>query len=83
MSEAAPKREFNEKFQPPPSKELDLINYLLDCYERISNEERTAPKVCVCVCVCMCVCVCVCVCVYVCVCVCVCVYVCVCDCAEV
>ena len=54
MAEAAPKREFNEKFQPPPSKELDLINYLLDCYERISNEERTAPKVGACnLCVCM------------------------------
>ncbi|KAK7093486.1 ubiquitin conjugation factor E4 B-like isoform X2 [Littorina saxatilis] len=44
MAEAAPKREFAEKFQPPPSKELDLISYLLDCYERISTEERTAPK---------------------------------------
>lgn len=44
MPEVSPKREFSEHFQPQPSKELDLINYLLDCYERISTEERTAPK---------------------------------------
>ena len=45
MAEAAPKREFSEKCQPHPSKELSIINYLLDSYERISTEERTAPKV--------------------------------------
>lgn len=44
MVEATPKREFSERFQAEPSKELDLLNYLLDCYERISTEERTAPK---------------------------------------
>ncbi|KAK7497939.1 hypothetical protein BaRGS_00010810 [Batillaria attramentaria] len=44
MTEAAPKREFSERFQPEPSKELDVLNYLLDGYERISTEERTAPK---------------------------------------
>lgn len=45
ISEAAPKREFSEKFRPQPCEELDVLNYLFDCYERISIEERTAPKV--------------------------------------
>ncbi|KAL8587345.1 hypothetical protein ACOMHN_045592 [Nucella lapillus] len=44
MLEAAPKREFTEKFPPQPSIEHNLINYLLDSYERISTEERMAPK---------------------------------------
>ncbi|PVD36627.1 hypothetical protein C0Q70_03613 [Pomacea canaliculata] len=44
ISEAAPKREFSEKFRPQPCEELDVLNYLFDCYERISIEERTAPK---------------------------------------
>ena len=34
-----------EKFQPEKSKEVELLNYLLDCYERVGMEERTAPKV--------------------------------------
>lgn len=45
MSEAAPRREFLDRFQPQHCKELDVLNYLLDCYERVSIEERTAPKV--------------------------------------
>ncbi|XP_076451864.1 LOW QUALITY PROTEIN: ubiquitin conjugation factor E4 B-like [Babylonia areolata] len=44
MPEAAPKREFSDKFPPQPSTEHNLITYLLDCYERISIEERMAPK---------------------------------------
>ena len=38
-------RQFYEKFQPEKCKEVDLINYLLDCYDRVHYEERASPKV--------------------------------------
>ena len=41
-----PKREFTCKLRPVRCKEVDMVNYLLDSYERVSLEERTAPKVC-------------------------------------
>ena len=35
-----------ERFQPEKgSEEIKLINYLLDCYDRVNIEERMAPKV--------------------------------------
>lgn len=40
---ALPKREFSPKFPSERCKEVDMINYLLDCYERAGVEERTAP----------------------------------------
>ncbi|ESO98532.1 hypothetical protein LOTGIDRAFT_174217 [Lottia gigantea] len=39
-----PKREFISRCEPLVCKEVDMINYLLDSYERVSIEERTAPK---------------------------------------
>ncbi|KAK3104970.1 hypothetical protein FSP39_014399 [Pinctada imbricata] len=38
-----PKREFS-KYPVEKCKEVELINYLLDCYDRVSIEERIAPK---------------------------------------
>ncbi|XP_033763599.1 LOW QUALITY PROTEIN: ubiquitin conjugation factor E4 B-like [Pecten maximus] len=38
-----PKREFSPKYPSEKIKEVDMINYLLDCYERAGIEERTAP----------------------------------------
>ncbi|XP_048250307.1 ubiquitin conjugation factor E4 B-like [Haliotis rufescens] len=39
-------REFSEKFPLAKCKEVDMLNYLLDCYDRVAVEERTAPKRC-------------------------------------
>ncbi|XP_055958481.1 ubiquitin conjugation factor E4 B [Patella vulgata] len=39
-----PKREFVSRCEPVKCKEVNMINYLLDCYERVGIEERTAPK---------------------------------------
>ncbi|KAI0243357.1 Ubiquitin conjugation factor E4 B [Lamellibrachia satsuma] len=40
-----PSRQFPfDKFQPRQCRETDMINYLLDCYERVSLEERNSPK---------------------------------------
>lgn len=36
------RREF--KYEPEKCKDTDLINYLLDSYDRVAIEERTAPK---------------------------------------
>ncbi|XP_041377968.1 ubiquitin conjugation factor E4 B-like [Gigantopelta aegis] len=44
MSPEPSKREFLSRFPPADCKETDMINYLLDCYDRVSVEERTAPK---------------------------------------
>ena len=41
-----PRREFSSKLRPENCKEVDMLNYLFDCYERVAYEERTAPKVC-------------------------------------
>ena len=38
-------RKFTSKIQPQKKKEVELINYLLDCYESVAVEERTNPKV--------------------------------------
>lgn len=37
-------RKFTSKIQPQKKKEVELINYLLDCYESVAVEERTNPK---------------------------------------
>ena len=37
------RREF--RYEPEKCKETDMINYLLDSYDRVGSEERTAPKV--------------------------------------
>ena len=37
------RREF--KYEPDKCKDVDMINYLLDSYDRVAGEERTAPKV--------------------------------------
>ncbi|KAJ8320744.1 hypothetical protein KUTeg_002331 [Tegillarca granosa] len=42
--ESPSKREFSSKYQPPKCKEIDMINYLLDCYDRVALEERISPK---------------------------------------
>ncbi|XP_048766609.1 ubiquitin conjugation factor E4 B-like [Ostrea edulis] len=39
-----PKREFSEKYQPETCKEVEMMNYLMDCYDRAGLEERLAPK---------------------------------------
>lgn len=38
-------RKFTSKIQLQKKKEVELINYLLDCYESVAVEERTNPKV--------------------------------------
>lgn len=40
-----PKREFSARYQPENCKEVEMINYLIDCYDRAGLEERLAPKV--------------------------------------
>lgn len=40
-----PKREFSAKYQPENCKEVEMISYLMDCYDRAGLEERLAPKV--------------------------------------
>jgi hypothetical protein len=40
-----PKREFSEKYKPENCKEVEMISYLMDCYDRAGLEERLAPKV--------------------------------------
>ena len=35
----------HEKFAPEKCKEVEMISYLLDCYDRVNTEERKAPKV--------------------------------------
>lgn len=45
MSPEHEERKFTSKIQPQKRKEVELINYLLDCYERVAFEERTSPKV--------------------------------------
>ncbi|XP_052828184.1 ubiquitin conjugation factor E4 B isoform X1 [Octopus bimaculoides] len=44
MSPEHEERKFTSKIQPQKRKEVELINYLLDCYERVAFEERTSPK---------------------------------------
>lgn len=39
-----PKREFSAKYQPENCKEVEMISYLMDCYDRAGLEERLAPK---------------------------------------
>lgn len=34
----------HEKFAPEKCKEVEMISYLLDCYDRVNTEERKAPK---------------------------------------
>ena len=45
MTPDLPRREFSSKLRPENCKEVDMLNYLFDCYERVAYEERTAPKV--------------------------------------
>lgn len=44
MTPEQPRREFTCKLQPVKCKEMDMINYLVDSYERVAGEERMAPK---------------------------------------
>ncbi|XP_035825781.1 ubiquitin conjugation factor E4 B [Aplysia californica] len=37
-------REFSSKISISPSVEFTLVKYLVDCYERVSFEEKNAPK---------------------------------------
>ncbi|WAR13927.1 UBE4B-like protein [Mya arenaria] len=39
-----PRREFTSKMPQPQCKEVEMVNYLLDSYERVAGEERLAPK---------------------------------------
>ena len=41
----APKQEFTAKLPQPQCKEVEMVNYLLESYERVAAEERLAPKV--------------------------------------
>ncbi|KAL4221583.1 Ubiquitin conjugation factor E4 B [Mactra antiquata] len=44
MTPEQPRREFTCKLRLENCKEVDMINYLVDSYERVAFEERTAPK---------------------------------------
>ncbi|XP_053378562.1 ubiquitin conjugation factor E4 B-like [Mercenaria mercenaria] len=44
MTPEQPRREFTCKLRPVKCKEVEMINYLVDSYERVAVEERMAPK---------------------------------------
>lgn len=48
MTPEQPRREVGKKVAQVECKEVEMITYLMDSYERVAQEERMAPKVGVC-----------------------------------
>lgn len=46
MTPEQPRRELGSKVAQIQCKEVEMMTYLMDSYERVSQEERMAPKVC-------------------------------------